>query len=259
MVRSAEIREHLQDSEKKLENEKYEDSLISSAKAIYKLCESFSVFVKLMVLPQNIPEENEIVFPETWDTNFKVSLIEHGVDPHEYHKFKAIAPEIGKNKITEELVPWWDESFGHPKNWTKENAEYCLHFAVDTTLKYQKDSTIAGLEHYSSCYLDVITSEVEECIINNISAYPGQGPWIGNSVERKPIKVLKKGEEIFGYANRSKQHQDEVHIYSTDLSSHEDIHKIGIGYVKYSDVSIKRLVLETREDEVEIQQETDGT
>jgi hypothetical protein len=169
----------------------------------------------------------DVVFPETDYVNLRLDLIEKGIDPFLYFRFKNLAPKIGERTADGELVTEWELDYGHPKNWTGQNARFCFDFVVDALIKVQAepDATYT-LVHYNAVYIDKIEPTGEEAVFYE-KGYP---PSVADAVSFKtasPLLVsgkplgeialrLRRGEYCLGWAHR----EDEV-LYSVVLAENK--------------------------------------
>jgi len=79
------------------------------------------------------------VFPDRRIQDINLQLLEQGIDPYLYYRFGNMVPKIGydnledQNLIYEYSSLWW-----HDKNWTAENATFCLNFLTKLFLGQQR-------------------------------------------------------------------------------------------------------------------------
>jgi hypothetical protein len=157
-------------------------------------------------------ESAEIQFPQAKPAQIRFDLIEKGIDQFLYFRFKNLVPKIGLRKDTGALVAEWERAYGHPKNWTEQNARFAYDFVVDALIKALTEPD-AGytLVHYVEAYFDKLEPVSEEVIFYE-NGYP---PSLADSPGTlrtlvtgmvplgTPALTLRSGEYVLGWANRS--------------------------------------------------------
>ena len=240
LIRNEKVQSYIERAEKEIERGEIEEGLISLAYAMYHICEFSTIPSILLSLLTQKDREKLIQFTQVYTIEHTVELIEHGVDPYLYHRFKNLTPKIGLHKDTRELLYWWDKHYGHPVNWTIRNARFCLDFCIEAALKFQRESDEGyTLIDYFRVFEDIIEPTDEEAIIWNQPAYPPEFSFQESSEPRKPILVLKKGQIIIGWATDSEDRLDEWLVTSKDIPS-TNKEDIGFGYVSKSEVKVTR-------------------
>lgn len=232
LIRNKKILDYIEKSEKEIEKGKIKEGLILLAYAMYHICESSTI-------PWLFRErETTLQFTRPYEIEYRVELIEHGVDPFLYYRFKNLTPMIVRSKNTGGLLYYWNKNYGHSANWTSINAHFCLDFCIDTALKFQREEYEGyKLTYYTEVFEDIIEPLNEEATIWNQSSHPSKYPFKKPLKPRSPLLVLKKGQSIIGYANDSSDRLDEWIVISKDIPSKNKKHA-GIGFVLKNEVKI---------------------
>ena len=252
LIRDKKILSYIDKAEREIEQEKIEQSLISLAYAMYYICEKSTIPWVSFFFPTDEEKEIPILFTQPYKIEYQVKLIEHGVDPFLYYRFKNLTPKIVIHKDTKELSYRWDKWYGHAKNWTTQNARFCLDFCIDTALKFQREEYEGyTLISYPEAFEDTIEPVRKEATIWNQSSHPSRSPSQKTSEPRSPLLILKKGESIIGFATDSEDRSDEWLIISKDIPPKSKEH-IGFGFVLKRDVKVT-----TRE--IQVPKKIDGT
>ncbi|HEC64599.1 MAG TPA: hypothetical protein ENI23_04845 [bacterium] len=238
LIKQKEALGYIERAEKEIKGGEIEEGLISLAYAMYHICEFVTLPSPFSYPDTQKEEETPLQFTQPYKTEYTVELIERGVDPYLYHRFNNLTPRIAKHKDTGKLFYWWDKSYGHPVNWTIPNARFCLHFCIETALKFQREEGEAyTLISYSEVFEDVIEPANEEAIIWNQSSHPSKHLFPKTSELRNPVLVLKKGQSIVGSAQDSEDRLDEWLVMSEDIPSKLKEFP-GFGFVLKRDVKV---------------------
>jgi len=226
------------DAESALDKGSIEDALIGLAYAMYHICEyrtGPSPFSDVGMPTDEIPP---VRFPSVYATEFTVTLLEYGVDPYAYHHFKNLTPMIGQEEG--QLVYWWNKHYGHPANWTPDNARFCLSFCIDTALKFQakEDSLGITLTYYSQVFEDLIEPVKERAVFWDQSSKLPPLALLQAPKKREPVFILEAGGSIVGVAHDSQDRLDEWFVISTGIPSKSG--GLGFGFVDKEEVRITR-------------------
>lgn len=262
LIRNEKILGYIDQAEKEIEKGKIEEGFISLAYAMYHICEASTIPWPFFYHYTQKEKETPLQFTKPYKIEHTVELIEHGVDPFLYHRFKNLTPKIARHKDTGELFYWWDKHYGHPANWTIRNARFCLNFCIETALKFQREEDEGyTLISYPQVFEDIIESAKEEVTIWNQSSHPPEFPFQASSEPRRPVLILKKGQSIVGWATDSEDRLDEWFIISKNISSKSKEYG-GFGFVLKSDVKVTRREKQTpkkvNNSEVKQQGQADG-
>jgi hypothetical protein len=263
LIRNEEILGYIDQAEKQIEEGKIEEGLISLAYAMYYICEAWTIPWPLFYPYTQKEKESLLQFTQPYKIRHTVKLIEHGIDPFLYHRFKNLTPMIAKHKDTGELFYWWDKHYGHPANWTVRNARFCLNFCIETALKFQRTEDEGyTLISYHEVFEDVIEPAKEEATIWNQSSHTSELSFQKSPEPRNSVLILKKGQSIIGWATDYEDTLDEWFIVSKDIPSKSGKYS-GFGFVLKSDVKITRREKQTPKNiinsEIKQKGEAEGT
>lgn len=187
-------REMLQIIEALIEENDYESALRQAGVALFEYFDAmqwqFSQF-RLVSLDKQ-PSDEINVFPEGGHDKARLDLIEHNIDPYLYHRFKNLTPEIGYDNLKDRNIIFrHDDLRWHKKNWTKENASFCLSFLSNLFLKQQR--SYGGYTIYEKRGAYTLTFTTDSVV------------YIKKGGELRELRKVKKGEIIEGgldaYAN----------------------------------------------------------
>ncbi len=163
------------------------------------------------------------MFPKFDPTRHTIKLLEKGVDPYLYHRFKNLTPKIGEDESTKELKIEWDKWYGHRGNWNRENCLFCFDFLIDAILKFQGEE-YQGYQMiaYSDLFVDMI--EAKDDVV--VKVYNSKGPSLEETFE------LKRGQTLEGFVCDYSESDKSVLVFSASLPfSH-------IGVIEKSKVKI---------------------
>jgi len=237
LIRDDNIKKWIGRAQDAIKNGKFEEALISLAYAMYYICDSTTMPWYLPLFAQQ-KEEKPLAFTRPFERKHKITIIEHGVDPYLYYRFKNLTPLIGKERETRKLVYWWDKNYGHSANWTNRNAVFCINFCIETALKFQReDDEGYTLVSYNEVYEDVVEPVANEAVMWDCSHDTKTRGINPAPAERKKVLVLKKGQQIVGWATDDEDTLDEWFIISKDIPSERESGS-GYGYVLKKDVKI---------------------
>lgn len=237
LIKSERVRRLVDSAEEDIKKGKIENALVALAFAIHYVCEDFPF---RLFVPKD--DKSPLLLPKTHTIEHTVKLIQHGVDPYLYNRFKTLTPMLAMEKKTGNIIHWWDQHYGHPANWIPENANFCLDFCIDTVLKFQRDEDARfRLIAYTDVFEDMVEATEEKATLWNRSLQPpryGFPPTWSSSGEREATFVLKKGQEIIGFARDTDPISDEWFVISEAIPSEH--FSEGHGYVAKSEVKITR-------------------
>jgi hypothetical protein len=189
-------------------------------------------------------EGQDYEFTKPYGTDYTVKLLQHGVDPYTYYRFRNLTPRIARHKKTKEILYRWEKDYGHAGNWTKRNAQFCLWFSIDTALKFQRKNEYGyEIKHYLESFVDIIEPAGEEAIIWNVSEQPTQIQSNPLPTERKEIFRLKKGEKILGYVSDREDLPNEWFVVSKNFQKESE--STDFGYVNKNDVKITQIPIDS--------------
>jgi hypothetical protein len=239
LIRNKKVLKFINKAEKEIADGMIRESLISLAYAMYDICE-YSMTQAAYWTGYLFKQQKEVIYTEPYSSSHTIDLLQNRVDPYLYHRFKNLTPLIGENTKTNKLTYYWDKNYGHPVNWTEQNAKFCLDFCIDTALKFQREKDEGyTLIDYQFVFEDIIEPVGEEAVFWDQSKYPAEItlPTIQKPLgPRKKVFILKKGDSIIGYARDDKDRLDEWEIFSHD----ERIKGILIPIVSKEEVKVTR-------------------
>lgn len=237
LIKDEKVRILIDSAEEDIKKEKIENALVDLAFAIHYVCEDFPF---RLFVPKD--DKSPLLPPKTHTIEHTVRLLQHGVDPYLYNMFKTLTPMLAMEKKTGNIMHWWDQYYGHPANWTPENAKFCLDFCIDTVLKFQRDEdTRFKLIAYTDVFEDMVEATGEQATLWNRSLQPpryGFPPTWSSSAEREATFVLKKGQEITGFARDTDPISEEWFVISKAIPSEH--FSEGHGYVAKREVKVTR-------------------
>lgn len=76
-------------------------------------------------------------FPKPDYHTLQLDLLEIGVIPYLYYRFKNLVPTFGIERETNKVIPKYETVYWGKENWTKLNAEFCLNWIIEFFLKKQ--------------------------------------------------------------------------------------------------------------------------
>lgn len=237
LIRNDDVRQLINGAERQIEQADFEGALVTLAYAMFHICDTKAIplFSGLFERPRGKYE-----FPQIYSTEHTLRLIERGVDPQTYIRFKNLTAKIGRVRESGGLVHSWEKIYGHPENWTEANSRFCLDFCIDTALKFQRDENEADrLIPYYEVYEDVVEPKGEEVHIwSTPKDWPDSAAPIAT---RRIVLSLKKGESIVGLVFDIGE-SDQLHVVSESIPSDSD--RAGMGYVSRDEVQVSRRKME---------------
>ncbi len=237
LIKSKKVRKLVDSAEEDIKKGEIENALVALAFAIHYVCEDFPF---RLFVPTD--DKSSLLLPKTHTIEHTVKLLQHGVDPYLYNRFKTLTPMLAMEKKTGNIIHWWDQLYGHSANWTTENAMFCLDFCVDTVLKFQRDEDSRyKLIMYTDVFEDIIEPVDKQATLWDRSLQPpryGFPPNWSASTERESTFVLEKGEKIIGFAQNTDPISDEWFVISKAIPLEH--FSEGHGYVAKSEVKITR-------------------
>jgi hypothetical protein len=221
LIRNDTVRAWISRAEEKHETEDYEQALICLGYAMYHLAEFGTTGGLLGVLMAQ--PRKKLEFTKPYGTDFTVELLEHGVDPFTYHRFRDLTPRMAYDTEESQVVYEWDKNYGHAKNWTRTNSRFCIEFCVDCALRFETRPAYAyDIVPYGDAYEDVIEPLGDEAVFYNCAERSG-GLFTGKPATRVPVFVLKRGQRVVGTAMDASAEDDgkEWLVRSDDIPSSE--------------------------------------
>jgi hypothetical protein len=239
LVEDATVRGYVEEAERKMEGGSFEQALISLGYAMYHLVESSSLPWSRRVFGIQQTEER-FLFTEPHSTNYSLKLLEHGIDPFTYHRFRNLTPRFAYDMEDKTVVYEWHKDFGHPANWTNRNVRFCLQFCIECALRVQRKPAFDyDILYYPDVYEDVITPTKDEVILWSVPSTGVQPLGSAEVPQREPVFVLKRGESIVGWASDSGGRPEDWFIISKSIPLTEGA-GTGFGFVARSEVNVTR-------------------
>jgi len=249
MIESDTVKALVLEAEQAITDEDYKVAIEKLAFAMCRLAGMDSVFAQALVeRKRGVEQPAQMRFsPETDTIDFTVKLIQHGVDPYLYRRFKTLTPAVwtGIGDTSPEFK--WSHDFGHPANWTLKNAQFCLEFCVDSALKFQRRPQYEiDLVHYMYVYEDILQPVGEEASVWDRPSEPMPGVAAAPDGERKVLRTLKKGERITGLVPDPDESVEEWLVLTEDVR-YDDSPYNGLCWVARKEVTLSQRELETQE------------
>ena len=236
MLTGSKIVECLDRAEAAMAADEYEKALIELGYAMYHACEVGNVYGTGWLVPSGEPSLRWI---EPYATQHAIELLRDGVDLNDYYHFKRLTPRLAV-RPDGELFHDWDKDYGHPGNWTRENAMSCHRVCVASALARQMHREgKPTLIEYLTLYEDKVVAIQEKVAV--LDKPPGRGPFdLLTPAPSKEIAVLAKGDSLMGWATDHVDRFDYWHIISDDLKARTQS-DWGHGFVAKADVRVERL------------------
>jgi hypothetical protein len=206
LIRDPTVRVQIETAEREYAAGSYEDCLVSLGYAMFHIAEGETVpWFAHWLKPE--AERPRLEFTDFSTTNYSIKLIQYGVDPTTYYRFRNLTPRMGIDRQQNgKVVYYWDTDYGHAANWTQKNARFCLDFCIDTALRVQRlPEYDFDLVHFDSVYEHVIEPRGDSATIwteprgnprdvrlRSVFAPPGPPE------QRTAARVLQKGEKLVG-------------------------------------------------------------
>lgn len=143
-VKNIQKRDVLEAIEKDIAVQKYKEALKKAADALFEYYDSHAWNLSGLSVamrkhgPGGLKAEKN-VFPErnVQETNLK--LLEQGIDPYMYYRFGNLVPKVGYDNLEDKNYIYdYSSASWHVKNWTAENATFCLNFLTKLFLGQQR-------------------------------------------------------------------------------------------------------------------------
>lgn len=230
-------RRDLEDIEKDIAEKKYESAMKKSAEALFKYHDSTApnldgILAIFSQVTSKGSAEKANIFPERTVQETNLKLLEEGVDPYLYYRFGNLVPKIGYDNLEDKnLIYDYPSNTWHEKNWTAENATFCLNFLTKLFLGQQR--TYAGYRI------------VHKRVLNEVTFIKDSEADISLTTE-PIIKKFSKGDKLYGlvdgfingeFLGYQKTPPDKIRVTEIDTSmSHFEVYDI-----PKNDVSVKTI------------------
>jgi len=129
-VSNEEKRISLELIEKDIKEKDFKEAMMKSAKTLFKFHDCYAAnmsgLLEVIARIQSGGKYNKSnIFPETDVQHTSLKLLEVGIDPYLYYRFKNLTPEIGYDNLKDKnYIYRYPSSTWHEKNWTIENAKF---------------------------------------------------------------------------------------------------------------------------------------
>jgi hypothetical protein len=127
-----------------------------------------------------------------------LKLSAFGVHANEFLALQEFLPNVSDVQIEGKSKVQWEQSrYGHPANWRKDAAKFCLNTFLGVALRIQDAEWIPGAIDFDLVYEHRITALFDNVeIVNEVS-----DGLLGQRT-RKVLRTLKKGESLRGKVER---------------------------------------------------------
>lgn len=237
MIRNERVRTWIDSAEDKIQAGDFEGALVSLGYAMYQLAEFRTTGLLGDALAGRAQTGLKFTNPHTSD--FTIVLLEHGVDPFTYHRFRDLTPRMAYDRDGRQVVHRWGRMFGHSMNWTYTNAQFCLEFCTDCALKFEtRPAYEYDIVRYEDAYEDVIEPMGDAAVFYNCGEN-AEGFFTANKPKRVPIWTLESGRSIVGVVmeEHSGMDTDEWTVFSEDIPG-DGAWPGGLGVVKKDAVRV---------------------
>jgi len=182
LISNQEIKQYFNLAQQAYRQDKYREVLENLALAAHALFRSNSVLRGLVV--GNSRAEDAL------------KLSAFGVHANDYLGLQEFLPQVVERQRGTVEVKWEQEKFGHPGNWRKEAADFCLRTFLHIALCIQDAEWIPGAIDFHVLYDHKV-----------VALEDGVEIWVeeGRSFEQKRKKVvrsLQRGDCLRGYVRR---------------------------------------------------------
>jgi len=126
-----------------------------------------------------------------------IKLAAFGVHANDFLALQEFLPRLVYSREHNPLVKWEQEKHGHPANWNRDAAEFCLRTFVDVALRIQDAAWIPGAIDFEAVYEHKVTAVVDNVEILGLPPYNAIKPPYQIVVRR-----LRKGDSLRGIVSR---------------------------------------------------------
>ena len=249
LIRDKSVRSRVEDVERAVRRGHKEEAVVTMADLAFELFERSRVRLSQRdwesIASAGTRPRGRYEVPEVYGTDVSVELLQLGIDPARYVRFKWLTPQVVKDRRTDSHVVKWNKLWDVEENWTPDNLAFCFDFIVDLALKTQDRSRPGdeGLSHYAQLYQDEITATGDEASFYNQPSY-GRVVWL-NPPPRQAVFVLRTGETLRGlvvqeWDPQAPTDKEEVMVLSEDLPQLAG-EGLGAAYVDAEEVEIRHV------------------
>jgi len=148
--------------------------------------ENLSIALHLLFESNRALHDLQVGTPRAEDA---LKLSAFGVHANEFLALQEFLPHCYSG--TE--VHWKQEQFGHPANWRRDAAEFCLRVFVSVALRIQDAQWIPGAVEFDFVYEHKVTA-----LVDNVEIVQERSKGLLGPKEKVVVRMLKKGESIRG-------------------------------------------------------------
>jgi hypothetical protein len=225
LILSSDAQRHISAAQKQISLGNHQEALEEMARALEEANHTFPP--GLWVIPGEADAQSALLFSG------------YGVEPSSFLTMQNFLPRIGADEIQ-----WTLREFGHPANWTRENARFCLDTAVSLILRLQLAKPQPMPVKFHDVYRDIITVLTDEPTIR-------QGHFFTDITFPLTPNPFSKGDTIRGSATASIDEHGKLADLKWDLEDAEwvkidnvsseklDSHSWGYLMLRRKDVSIR--------------------
>lgn len=144
-IKSETKREALEAIEKDIADKKFKEAMEKAAVALFEYFDKHAGNLTGLQLAirgygPGGKKATVNVFPEKDHRFLSLELLQQGIDPYLYHRFCNLTPKIGYNNLEDQnLIYEYSSLWWHEKNWTAENATFCLNFLTKLLSGQQRE------------------------------------------------------------------------------------------------------------------------
>lgn len=183
LIFNTKVKEHLDSAKEAFGRKKYQEVLENLAFAMNALFESNQALRNLAV-GQPHPED-------------AIKLSAFGVHANDFIALQEFLPSLIHKSDRTLQVRWEQEKYGHPANWVRSAAEFCIKTFVHVALRIQDAEWIPGAIDFGLVYEHKITA-----LADGVQIVEERRKNILDRVERFVVRTLHKGESIRGHVSR---------------------------------------------------------
>jgi hypothetical protein len=224
------VKKYVDSAKQAMKEQGFKDVLIQLAKAMYFLFKGNPALLNVIV---GIPNAEDAI-----------KLTGFGVHANDFLTLQQFLPRVTLRARNPECE--WDQGeFGHPGNWRRDAAEFCLRTFVDLALKIQDAEKRPTPIPFGLVYRHKITALCDGVKVWRMplgSALPGgraRPNQPGFAEDRKVWKTLDKGQSLLGYVWRPDRVKESLPGFVSSGELVVDIGFLEIAAVAKKDVNVK--------------------
>ncbi len=128
-----------------------------------------------------------------------IRLSAFGVNANDYLTLQEFLPKVKEEQEGSRVVAWEQEKFGHPGNWHRESADFCLRTFLSIAICIQNAEWIPSAINFRLVYEYKITA-----LRDGVEIFIGKAGTliVPDENEREVIRTLNEGESIQGSVAR---------------------------------------------------------